>query len=173
MAKIIENVYENVLKEGKKILLEDGYQKMTLRLVASRANIATGTIYNYFPSKDVLVAKIMWEDWLLLSKKLNDDLANVSDLICGIERIFMMLKEYTSIYELCWKDYKGSIAFQGKRHNILIQQLSDYLNLLFKKFNVSTIDNLDIFLSEVILNGGSREDTTFDDIKPFILKLLN
>ena len=173
MAKIIENVYENVLKEGKKILLEEGYQKMTLRLVASKTNIATGTIYNYFPSKDVLVAKIMWEDWLLLSNKLNNDLANADNLVSGIESIFMMLKEYTSIYELCWKDYKGSIAFEGSRHNVLIKQLSDYLNALFKKFNVSTIDNLDIFLSEVILNGGSRDDVSFEDIKPFILKLLN
>lgn len=173
MAKIIEKVYETVLKEGKKILLEEGYTKMTLRLVASKANIATGTIYNYFPSKDVLVAKIMWEDWTALSNELLKELSTSNDAISGIEKIFMMLKKYTGIYELAWKEYGGSLSLQGDRHKILVKQLSSYIDDLFRKFDISNENNLSLFISEIILNAGSRDDVTFGDIKPFILKLLN
>ncbi len=173
MAKIIENVYETILQEGKKILLNEGYNKMTLRLVASKANIATGTIYNYFSSKDVLVSKIMWGDWIILNNELVKELKEVNDVISGIEKIFMMLKKYTDIYKLAWDDYGGSLSLQSNRHKILINQLSSYIDELFKRFDVSAIKNLSEFISEIVLNAGSRGDVYFDDIKPFISKLLD
>ncbi len=173
MAKIIENVYETILQEGKKILLNEGYNKMTLRLVASKANIATGTIYNYFSSKDVLVSKIMWGDWMILNNELVEELKEVNDVISGIEKIFMMLKKYTDIYKLAWDDYGGSLSLQSDRHKILINQLSSYIDELLKRFDVSTINNLSRFISEIVLNAGSRGDVYFDDIKPFISKLLD
>ncbi len=173
MAKIIENVEGTILEVGKKILLEEGYEKMTLRLVASKCNIATGTIYNYFSSKDVLVAKIMWGDWSSLISKLIPILENVNDVTSGIESIFMMLKRYTSIYEKAWKDYGGSYVLINQRHQILIKQLSDLIEKLFIKFNILNFNNLTIFLSEIILSAGIRDDVSFETIKPFVEKLLN
>ena len=71
MAKIIENLHSTILTVGKRILLEDGYEQMTLRRVAGECGIAAGTIYNYFPSKDILVATIMLEDWKVILEKSN------------------------------------------------------------------------------------------------------
>ncbi len=66
MPKIIEDVRESALALSRRILLEEGAQALTIRRVAADLGLGTGTIYNYLPSKDVLLAQIMLEDLHLL-----------------------------------------------------------------------------------------------------------
>ena len=76
MPKIIENLREILLAASRTLLLEEGYRALTMRQVAGLCHVAVGTVYNYFPSKDMLAAHILLEDWndLLrsLQKKVND-----------------------------------------------------------------------------------------------------
>ena len=167
MAKIIDNLYFNIQEVGKKILLEDGYKKMTLRLVANKCNIATGTVYNYFKSKDQLVATIMFKDWKNMIDVTVPKLLNVGSSIDGLKLVFKMIKDYTAIYQKAWLDYGGSLIGQDERHNILIKQLNDLIRPLFKDENSIN------FISEVLLYSGIRDDVSFDDISPFILKIIN
>ena len=167
MAKIIDNLYFNIQEVGKKILLEDGYKKMTLRLVANKCNIATGTVYNYFKSKDQLVATIMFKDWKNMIDVTVPKLLNVDSSIDGLKLVFKMIKDYTAIYQKAWLDYGGSLIGQDERHNILIKQLNDLIRPLFKD------DDSINFISEVLLYSAIRNDVSFDDIRPFILKIIN
>ena len=171
MAKIIENLYENIQTVGKKMLLEEGYNQMTLRLVASKCNIATGTIYNYFKSKDVLVATIMFKDWQELLDKTSPKLEKSKKAIDGLELIFNMIKDYTEIYQKAWIDYGGSLIGLKDRHSILIKQISDMINLVFNRFKIDVSSTN--FISEVLLYSAIREDVSFIDIRPFILKIMN
>ena len=171
MAKIIENLYENIQTVGKKMLLEEGYNQMTLRLVASKCNIATGTIYNYFKSKDVLVATIMFKDWQELLDKTSPKLEKSKKAIDGLELIFNMIKDYTAIYQKDWIDYGGSLIGLKDRHSILIKQISDMINLVFNRFKIDVSSTN--FISEVLLYSAIREDVSFIDIRPFILKIMN
>lgn len=171
MAKIIENLYENIQTVGKKMLLEEGYNQMTLRLVASKCNIATGTIYNYFKSKDVLVATIMFKDWQELLDKTSPKLEKSKKAIDGLELIFKMIKDYTAIYQKAWIDYGGSLIGLKDRHSILIKQISDMINLVFNRFKIDVSSTN--FISEVLLYSAIREDVSFIDIRPFILKIMN
>ena len=59
MPKIVENVRQRILLEAKKQLEETGYGNMTIRSIASGCGIGVGTIYNYFSSKDVIVASFI------------------------------------------------------------------------------------------------------------------
>ena len=167
MAKIIDNLYFNIQEVGKKILLEDGYKKMTLRLVANKCNIATGTVYNYFKSKDQLVATIMFKDWKSMIDVTVPKLFNIESSIDGLKLVFDMIKDYTAIYQKAWLDYGGSLIGQDERHNILIKQLNDLIRPLFKDS-----DSIN-FISEVLLYSAIRDDVSFDDIRPFILKIIN
>ena len=63
MPKLIENVPAQLLTEARKQVVERGYAKTTIRSVASACGIAVGTVYNYFPSKEDLVAAFVAEDW--------------------------------------------------------------------------------------------------------------
>ena len=63
MPKIIENLREKLMEEAKKQIEENGYAKTTVRSIAAACGVGTGTVYNYFPSKDMLIASFVAEDW--------------------------------------------------------------------------------------------------------------
>jgi AcrR family transcriptional regulator len=49
-----------LLDAGLAVLRNEGYDDLTLRTVAARANVTHTTAYNYFTSKAHLVAEILW-----------------------------------------------------------------------------------------------------------------
>ena len=63
MPKIIDNLREQIQIEAMHQILNNGYAKTTIRSVANGCNIAVGTLYNYFKSKDELIVSFMLEDW--------------------------------------------------------------------------------------------------------------
>jgi len=63
MPKIIENLQERLIKEARRQIDESGYSSMTIRSVAAGCGVGVGTVYNYFQSKDELLAAYMLEDW--------------------------------------------------------------------------------------------------------------
>lgn len=64
MPKIIENLRASLLCEAKRQINELGYGQTTIRSVASGCGVAVGTVYNYFKSKDMLIASFILEDWI-------------------------------------------------------------------------------------------------------------
>ena len=63
MPKIIEDLRERLLQEAQKQITTSGYSAMTIRSVARSCQVAVGTVYNYFPSKDELIASVMLGRW--------------------------------------------------------------------------------------------------------------
>ena len=63
MPKIIENLREKLLFEARRQIEEHGYAETTIRSIAKACGVGTGTVYNYFSSKDMLIASFMVEDW--------------------------------------------------------------------------------------------------------------
>lgn len=171
MAKIIENVYGNVLKEGKNILLNDGYNQMTLRLVASKCNIATGTIYNYFKSKDELVATIMLEDWMKMLEGTRPKIKHAQNIIDGLEMVFLMIKDYANIYQKIWIENNHSLITVSDRHTLLIDQIVNLIKPLYEEFHKD--ESSMIFISEVLLYSAIRNDITYENIKKYILKIID
>ena len=63
MPKIIENLREQLLSEAKKQVKERGYAATTVRSVAGACGVGVGTVYNYFKSKEMLIATFVYDDW--------------------------------------------------------------------------------------------------------------
>ena len=63
MPKIIENLRERLILETERQLRETGYTAVTVRSVAKSCGIGVGTVYNYFPSKDDMIAACLLADW--------------------------------------------------------------------------------------------------------------
>ena len=68
MPKIIDNVRERAIAEARRLMLEESYENLTIRRVAAGLGVAVGTLYNYFPSKDFLIAGVMLGVSLLFEK---------------------------------------------------------------------------------------------------------
>ena len=60
-----------VLEAAMVLATEGGYDAVQMRDVASRAQVALGTIYRYFASKDHLLAACQLETWRELERRLD------------------------------------------------------------------------------------------------------
>lgn len=52
---------QRILQAATSLLVSDGWQNTTTRGIAVAAGIATGTLFNYFPTKEAVVAALMAE----------------------------------------------------------------------------------------------------------------
>ena len=53
-AKVKQQTRERILRSARKLFEEKGFDETTTRDIAARARIATGTLFNYFPTKEAL-----------------------------------------------------------------------------------------------------------------------
>jgi len=49
---------ERILQAARRLFVENGYEATTTRDIAQAAEIATGTLFNYFPTKEAVVASL-------------------------------------------------------------------------------------------------------------------
>ena len=63
MPKIIENLETRLMEEDQRQIESVGYSATTISSVAQACGVGVGTVYNYYPSKDMLVASYMLNDW--------------------------------------------------------------------------------------------------------------
>ncbi len=64
MPKILTDPKKNILSEVEALLSQEGYNAVTIRAVAKRCGVSVGTVYNYFPSKEAMLAEFLLTDWL-------------------------------------------------------------------------------------------------------------
>ncbi len=63
MPKILPDPKKKMLSEVERLLLLEGYSAVTIRSVAQGCGVGVGTVYNYFPSKEAMLAEYLLADW--------------------------------------------------------------------------------------------------------------
>ena len=125
MPKIIENVREMLMAEAKAQIATQGYKNTTIRSVATGCNIAVGTVYNYFKSKDILIASFVLQDWLDVVKAISEyPKESRKDYL---EYIHHSLKKFGNSYNKLFSDKDARATFGSvfsERHNQLRSQLA-------------------------------------------------
>ena len=127
MPKIIENIREKLLEEAKRQVSESGYSAMTIRSVATACGVGTGTVYNYFPSKDMLVASFMLEDWMICMQAIEQGMAAAEDAKSALYCMYQELLKYKDKYINLFEDENAEasyIASSSQRHHLLCEQLA-------------------------------------------------
>lgn len=170
MPKLLENIKERAICEARKEMLSDGYRAMTIRRVAKELKIATGTLYNYFPSKEYLAACVMLEDWQAEIRAFEAE-SGRNDAQAVIRRLFDMVKDFTSLYRRSWIQYEEadrSDSMRDQYHRVLIGQLSGYIGAALP----GREDWLASFLAELVLRFSSDGHTRYEDIEKAVNVLL-
>lgn len=124
MPKIIEDVRRMLLAEAKKQVAERGYAKATIRSVAGACGLAAGTVYNYFPSKDMLIASFMAEDWKECLSRIEDSPTEDPEIL--LQCIYCELRGFADQYSALFADEDAVKVFSAvfsRRHRILRDQL--------------------------------------------------
>lgn len=109
MPKIIENLREQIIEEAKNELFENGYGKTTIRSVAGALGIGTGTIYNYFKSKEQIFFAFMIEDWKESTARMAA--IDTSDSRTFLFEIYEILREFIDKYSLIFNDLDAEKEF--------------------------------------------------------------
>ena len=127
MPKIIEDLEEKLLAEARRQIEESGYGAMTVRSVAKSCGVGVGTVYNYFPSKDDLVATYMLADWKTCIAAI-EAVSTYSDSHKNVVRcIHDQLLRYAQRHAALFRDEAAAAGFAGAfgpRHARLRQQLA-------------------------------------------------
>ena len=128
MPKIIENVREQLLAVAKKQIGERGYANTTIRSVAGECGLAVGTVYNYFKSKDMLIASFVVEDWNRYLSELRK--SDLSDPRTALRTIYDTLICFSEQHNPLFSDPDAAKVFSAvftERHKTLRSQISELI----------------------------------------------
>lgn len=128
MPKILQNVRQQLMEAARRQVAEQGYANTTIRSVAGACGVGVGTVYNYFPSKDMLIATFMLEDWQAC-------LAHIAALPVGdpetfLQYIYEALLSFAQRHTALFQDIEAAKVFAGvftQRHKQLRAQLADVI----------------------------------------------
>ena len=167
MPKIIENLEARLIQEAKQQIESSGYSAMTIRSVAKGCGVGVGTVYNYFSSKDDLLATYLLSDWNGCIAAIHA-VSTYSDspkpvLFC----IYDQLLQYAARHQAIFQDEAAVATFTGsfsRYHGLLRSQISEPL----EKFCRSGF--LADFIAESLLTW-TMAGKTFDEIYGVIERL--
>lgn len=171
MPKQIPNAREIIYTIAKRDLHEKGYMGLTLREIAAQSGIAVGTIYNYFSSKDMLVASIMAEDWLFSQKNMKKSFKTALTVEEGVRVIYDAIKNFVVKYEPIWKEYKGIPNGFAQRQMMLRNQMSNLLAELLELHGYKEDIGMCPLLSETILACAMQNDIPYSVLSQMIGRL--
>lgn len=167
MPKIIENLESRLIAEAKKQIEEAGYGAMTIRSIAKACGVGVGTVYNYFPSKEALIATHLLEDWKQCITAITA-VSTYSESPRPVARcIYDQLVSFARRHQAIFRDEAAAASFSGsfgKYHALLRTQLAQPL----RKFCSS--DFAAEFLAEALLTW-TMAGTAFDEIYGMMEKL--
>ena len=167
MPKIIENLESKLIAEAQKQIEQSGYGSLTIRSVAKACGVGVGTVYNYFPSKDDLLAAYLLGDWKDCVAAIDDASRHSDSPVPVIRCIFEQLLSYAKRHQAIFRDEAATANFAGSfspYHRLLRMQLAAPV----RKYCSS--DFMAEFIAESLLTW-SMSGRTFDEIYEILKKL--
>lgn len=168
MPKVIEGVRENILSFVRECVKEG--ENPTIEKIARHCGIANGTVFNYFPSKDMILATVILEDWTAIFAHIEESLPAASEGE-GLDRFYEALRGFCKKYEKIWASSYSDKSVQSalqKRH----VPLRDRVGALLKKILPALPDALYPVLAETLLLLARDDTLSYSVWKEATLSLL-
>ncbi|MDO5449152.1 MAG: TetR/AcrR family transcriptional regulator [Clostridia bacterium] len=174
MPKIIADLENTIIEEAKKQLFEKGYTHMTMRSVSEACGIAVGTVYNYYKSKDMLVADIMLVDWIEIISEVKKSCLKAADIHEAFKYLYDGVVKFSDKYSSVWEQYGKNISVRQNmpdRFEVLIKQLSEILGEVLVRCHDEKDDYMSIFLAEVIINAATNRELDYSNISRILHRI--
>lgn len=139
MPKILENPEQEILKQAREILYQEGCQALSIRKVAAACGIAVGTIYNYFPTKKELVTRIMADYWESYFQELERIDREEQDFYNKLRAIYNLLDTFVNTFRDMWVDINALTKEEYKQAGH--KRRTDFLEKLVSKLETIVIKN--------------------------------
>ena len=127
MPKIIENLQQRLVQEASRQIEQLGYENMTIRSVAKECGVGVGTVYNYYPSKEALVAAYLLEDWKVCVAVFTAASDNARDREQVLWAIYENLNQFMQRHTQIFRAETAAASFSGSfspYHSMLRSQLA-------------------------------------------------
>lgn len=147
--KIIENLRETLLAEAKRQLCEWGYDALTIRSIAHACRVGLGTVYNYFPSKDALIAETILGDWQQTVSQMRDTLSRGVDCKTALQTIYGGFRGFYEAYQPLFSNDYAYLAYRSAG-NDYHSKLCKQLEALMCEYIPTLAEKDDPFLTQFI-----------------------
>ena len=122
---------ERMLASTAELALEGGWDAVQMREVAQRADVALGTLYRYFPSKEFLLVSVMISDIEGLADRLavrppegEDPVERVVDVLRRANRALQRQPQVTiAMIRALVSGNAGHRTGGGGRHGVLMRRI--------------------------------------------------
>lgn len=104
MPKNLSNVREDILLVTRQLLKDTGYSSLSIRQIASRCGVASGTVYNYYSSKNEIIAEILNSEWTLMLRRIDQSAKAYTKVIDKLEIMFNELSYFMNNVHGFWID---------------------------------------------------------------------
>ena len=174
MPKIIDGLNDKILVCAKQTLLEQGYAGLKIREIARACEVAPGTVYNYFSSKDMLVAEIMLADWRSALEQMCAACRDACTVGEGLYALFKSMRGFVFVYRDAWQQYANvrdiddRYASYRKR---LVGQIADIVSDLLSKKGKTNDPYLPVFTAKMLLAFSMEDEFQFLMLEGIIKKL--
>lgn len=176
MPKIIEQLYDKIIEVTKEELEVVGYDNLKLRNIANKCDIAVGTIYNYFKSKEYLVAIILSAEWNTSIEELKNAFSNSCILKDVIKLIYLTVEKFYFKYKKVFDTYtRSDESFSDNYksyHVVLRKQITDLIVTGLETNSYQYDDSSLPIISEIILTCAMHNDINIENIQKTIYKIL-
>ena len=123
MPKIIENLEQRLKEAAKQQIREVGYGAMTIRSVATACGIGVGTVYNYYTSKDALLASWLLDEWMECISLVEGESAAAAEPEPVARCVHDHLKDYVWRHRYVFQDEAARISCGGsyRQYHLLMR----------------------------------------------------
>lgn len=123
----------DILNCGRELFISKGFKDTNVAEITKMAGIATGTFYNYYPSKDKLFMEIYLEENVKLKKSIMESVDLEADPINVMkEMMFLNLKGMRSNPIL--KEWYNKDVFNKIEQSYCEENGLDYVDFLYDSF---------------------------------------
>lgn len=168
MPKIIDNLEVRLRETARQQARDGGYAAVTIRSVAAACGVGVGTVYNYYSSKDALLAAFLLDDWKACLLAVEAVKAAEETPGPVLRETYRQLKRYLQLHRAIFRDPAAVRAINNvisRYHGILRDQLAQPLmSFCEEPFRAQ-------FLAEALLTW-TVAGRTEEELLPLLEKLL-